>query len=66
MNWKTIIERLNNKGVTDAKIAKHASISQAQIHRLRTGQSDDIYSKPGLKILDLCDLIGVSTAKIKD
>jgi predicted transcriptional regulator len=61
MDWKLIIERLNAKGVTDAKIAKHADISQAQVHRLRSGQSDDIYAKKGQKIFDLCDLIGVKT-----
>lgn len=62
MDWKIIIKRLNAAGVTDAKIAKSAKCSQSQIYRLRTGRSSDIYSKPALAILDLCDTVGVSTA----
>ncbi len=61
MNWQRIIKDLNDKGITNAKIQKHAGISFAQLNRLRDGKQKDILFKEGAKLVELCDLIGVKT-----
>ena len=61
MNWQKIITGLNDKGITNAKIQKHAGISFAQLNRLRDGKQKDMMHSVGEKLVELCDLIGVKT-----
>lgn len=63
--WQKRIKALTAKGISQAKIAKETNCSPATISLLAKGERKDPCYTIGNRIVDLCDLIGVSTAEIK-
>ena len=58
--WQKRIKALKEKGMTQAKIAKHCDCTAGGISLLAAGKRTDPLYKIGSKIVELCELVGIS------
>ena len=57
--WQERIAKLEDKGVSQAKIAREANCSAANNSLLASGKRLDPSYKIGHRIVELCDLVGI-------
>lgn len=63
MNIKTILQQLNEQGMTDAEIGAAVNVAQSIISRLRNGVHKTTSDERGQKIRALAVSKGISEAK---
>lgn len=53
MNFQQLVTDLNDAGMSEADIGNAIGLSQAQVHRLKTGESKQTKWEPGQKLIAL-------------
>lgn len=53
-DWSLVVQGLIGAGYTEAQIAKQVGTTQPTIHYLKTGASNDVKYKLGVRLISLC------------